>query len=146
MNLDTPDLQGTGLHVTQFFATGAAARNLAKDDFIRKYFKRLAQRKVGLVDQAKLESARTILENDQADIKAYFDKDRDLKFVDRRNKLLKEPGLANLYSLMPSSLKNATDYNSFNTALQSRAEFIEPIAAAARRLTKSDTGASPSKS
>lgn len=139
MNLDTPNLTGTDLQVTQFFATGAAARNLAKHPEIRDYFKKVA---VSQIDQTKVETARKILGNDQAGIKAYFD-NTSLKFADALHNLLTDPELTD--QLIPSSLINAADYNSFNIALQSRPGLIPPVASVARRLTKSAAGASPSR-
>jgi hypothetical protein len=141
MNLDTPSMKDADLQVSQFFATGAAARNLAKHPDIRAYFQRLA---ASQVDQTKVENARKILGGDEADIKAYFDRNVNLKFSDALNNLLKDPALINIHGLLPTALINATDYPSFNTALQSRPEFIQPIAAVSRRL--SNSGSSPSKS
>lgn len=141
MNLDTPSMKDTDLQVSQFFATGAAARNLAKHPDIRAYFQRLA---ASQVDQSKVENARKILGGDQADIKAYFDRNANLKFSDALNNLLKDPALTNIHGLLPTALINATNYPSFNTALQSRPEFVQPIAAVSRRL--SNSGSSPSKS
>jgi len=46
MNVAAPNLIGSGLQMTQFFATGAAARNLAKRSEIRKYFNDTASQAV----------------------------------------------------------------------------------------------------
>ena len=49
MNVTAPNLLGSDLMMTQFFATGAAARNLAKQDQIRNYFADTAGKAVAVV-------------------------------------------------------------------------------------------------
>jgi hypothetical protein len=49
LNVAAPSLLGSGLKITQFFATGAAARNLAKQYQIRSYFADTAAKAVSVV-------------------------------------------------------------------------------------------------
>ena len=142
MNLDTPTLTDTGLQITQFFATGAAAKNLAKHPDIRAYFQKAA---VAQIDQGKVAQARKILGDDQVDIKAYFDANTGQNFTATRDRLLKAPELSSDYPLMPANLKNAGDYTSFNAALQKRGDLIKPIASEARRLDASPPAAAQPK-
>jgi hypothetical protein len=49
LNVTAPNLLGSDLQITQFFATGAAARNLAKLEQIRNYFADTAGKAVAVV-------------------------------------------------------------------------------------------------
>src|SRR5258708_3003888 len=49
LNVTAPNLLVTGLKLTQVFATGAAARNLGKQDQIRNYFADTAGKAVAVV-------------------------------------------------------------------------------------------------
>ena len=134
VNLATPNFLGTDLKLTQFFATGAAARNLAKNPDIQSYFKRVA---TGTVDPAKAKSITDILTRDQKAIDAYFGAKTDGDFSNARDKLLKDPQLAGIFNSMPDELKTATTLAAFDSVLQANGTLIHPIASVAQRLNPS---------
>jgi hypothetical protein len=60
LNLKTPSLLGTDLKLAQFFATGAAARNLAKSGAIRGYFSHVAETAVTTATFSTDASSKTL--------------------------------------------------------------------------------------
>jgi len=143
MNVSAPNFLGSGLQMTQFFATGAAARNLAKNPYIQDYFQRAA---VGTVNAAEVGKVAPALTQDQKDIDAYFTANAAQSFPTVRDKLLKDPQLAADYSLMTGNLTSATTSTAFDNALRTSANatFIDPIATVARRLNPSPAPANQS--
>lgn len=129
LSVAAANLPGTDLKLTQFFATGAAARNLAKNPYIQAYFQHAA---IATVDQAKVQAGTTTLTQDQKDIDAYFAANANQTFATTRDKLLTDPQLASLD--IPDSLKSAASSTAFDAALSVNATLIVPTAAAARRL------------
>jgi hypothetical protein len=91
MDLSTPNLPETELVLTQFFATGAAAQNLAKRDDIRGYFH--AQAEHAVKQAAIVEARKMVTRRDTARdaIAAYLEKATD--FAAARNELLARTAL-----------------------------------------------------
>jgi hypothetical protein len=131
LNLTTPNFLGADLKLTQFFATGAAARNLAKSPEIRNYFSAVA---ASSVNPALVEAALGAIARDQKDIDAYFDANASKNFADVRDKLLKDPALANSYDGMPSALRTSATKAAFDDALKIKPGLYESIGDVARRL------------
>lgn len=103
--------KGTSIKPTQFFATGAAARNLAKRADIREYFG--LQAKTAVKNATSLEALNQILSDDTLKVKEYFAV-RGGYTIRSRDDLLKAPGH---YDEIPADLKAATSEDSFFTAL-----------------------------
>ena len=115
------EFAGTDLKLTQFFATGAAARNLAKNPVIQNYFSRTA---VTAVDPTKVAAVQTVLKNDQSAIDAYFQANSAQPFATVRDKLLKDPELASIAGAMPSTLTTAGTAAAFDAVLSTDATFV----------------------
>ncbi len=111
MNDTIASPQGTSVKPTQFFATGAAARNLAKRPEIRGYFG--FQAAAAVQHATSLEALNQVLTNDTSKIKAFFAA-RGGYTPSSRDALLKTPGH---YDEIPPDLKKATTESDFFTAL-----------------------------
>jgi hypothetical protein len=133
LNVAVPSILGTELQLTQFFATGAAARNLAKNPDIRAYFKAAAT--TAVVDETAVAAAGAQLTQDQKDIDTYFGATSGTGFTTLRDKLLKDSDLKNIAGAMPDALKSAKDRTTFDNALLTKPGLTPPIARVARRLT-----------
>lgn len=95
MDLAASTLPGTTLALTQFFATGAAARNLATHPDIRAYFD--AQATTAVRQAAVEEAVATVLSKRQTDydvIVGYFAKFPVSEFANARDRLLDTAGIA----------------------------------------------------
>jgi hypothetical protein len=132
LNSSATNSSGSEVQMTQFFATGAAARNLAKNPVIQAYFKATAQ---DSVDKTLVSESKTITDQSQKAIDAYFSANKSGNFVDVRDKLLKDNALAQDYASFPPALKSAATAAAFDAAM--RGEFVVPIGAVAKRLTPS---------
>jgi hypothetical protein len=131
LNVRTPNLLGTDLLVTQFFATGAAARNLAKNGDIRSYFRGVA---ASVVNPNYVAAALDAVARDKQDIGAYLDANASKNFAGVRDSLLKDQSLVNSYEGMPTALKTSTTKPAFEEALSARPTLYGPIGDVARRL------------
>ncbi|MGD9615344.1 MAG: hypothetical protein AB7H90_09365 [Alphaproteobacteria bacterium] len=111
LNLKTVEgASGTTFGITQFFATGAAALNLAKLPRIREYFG--MQATAAIQHATSLEELNQVLNNDTLKIKSYFAASGYTEFS--RETLLKAPGH---YDEIPLDLKTAATETDFFTAL-----------------------------
>jgi hypothetical protein len=126
MDQETSTLPQTTLQLTQFFATGAAARNLAKRADIRALF---AQQAAGQVEQATVTAWTASIASSNAKIKAYLEKGGGYSTANR-DALLKA---SNLPDFMLTDLKNAATEDDFFTALNKHVTLIPTLAAAASK-------------
>ena len=117
MNLGGTSTQAsTNLGITQFFATGSAARNLAVHPNIRRYFYAKAETAVAAaadaVTQAEVNKAITLQTADYEAIVAYFANVSPSRFEAVREKLLNDSGLAThvLYGPRLRSAKNKAEF------------------------------------
>lgn len=139
LNASATSPSSAALNLTQFFATGAAARNLAKKPFIQDYFDLAAS---SAINTATVAAAVTAVNGDESAVDAYFQANAAQPFATVRDKLLKDPQLAAVYPVMPSAITTASTATAFDTALKSDPTFAEQIGAVARRLTPA-AGANP---
>jgi len=113
MDQTVTTLPGTAVKLTQFFATGDAARNLARRDDIRGIFGAQAgiAVKQAAVDEAVAEM-NTAAQTKNDAIRAYFDKFTAPQFATARNALLDNSGLPPSNPKM-SEMKNINDKDKF---------------------------------
>jgi hypothetical protein len=123
---------GADLTLTQFFATGAAARNLAKNPYIQDFFQRAA---AGAVDPKLVADAGTTLATAQKAIDAYFKGNVAQPFATVRDKLIKDPELSTIYGLIPAAAKSATSAAVFDTAIAPKPGIVARLGPVAQRLT-----------
>lgn len=126
--------QSTDLKNTQFFATGAAARNLAKNKQIRDLFEQVA---TNSVNASLVQASQLAITQDNKDIDAYFAANSGQSFGTVRDTLLQNTQLRPIAAGFSADLKSATSAVDFDKALntQANATFIDPIAKAAKDLT-----------
>jgi len=124
MNDTIASPQGTSVKPTQFFATGAAARNLAKRPEIRGYFG--FQAAAAVQHATSLEALNQVLTNDTLKVKAFFAA-RGGYTPSSRDALLKTPGH---YDEIPPDLKKATTEADFFVALTKYPMLASTLAAA----------------
>src|SRR5580704_948184 len=110
LNLSAPNLSDSSLKLTQFFATGAAARNLAKRKYIRDSFKQQAEQEAQKATLAAWEAALT---TERGQIKAYLERGGGYSTVNR-DALLKATGH---YDEIPADLKSAATEEDFFKSL-----------------------------
>jgi hypothetical protein len=129
INLDTSvgsNPSDASLKLTQFFATGAPARNLAKRQDIRNAFKGQAAQEA---EKATLAEWETALTAEAAKIKAYLEKGGGYNTTNR-DALLRATGR---YDELPSDLKSALTEDAFFKALDRYFMLTHPLAEAAGR-------------
>jgi hypothetical protein len=138
MDLDlrtTAEAAGTNLGITQFFATGSAARNLAAyNPDIRHYFKAQAG---AAVQQAALNDAVAVVARERQTaydaIVAYFDKFQRIGFGIARDNLLQESRLTSGSAF--ARLKAAPTREDFLNYVQGESGLINRLAPAAVSLS-----------
>lgn len=130
MNFDAGSFAATNLKMVQFFATGAAARNLAKQATIRGIYGGVA---ANSANSSQIQASNTAIKQDQKDVDSYFNNGGGKSFVSLRDTLLLDRSLSS--NDIPSQLKTAPDLPSFDATLTANATLIQPISQAARSLT-----------
>jgi len=133
VNGTTASFQSTDLKSTQFFATGSAARNLAKNTQIRSLFEQIAQ---SSVNASLVSASQSAITQSQKDIDAYFTANQSKAFGKVRDTLLNNPSLAGIAPGFSSDLKSASSATAFDKAVMmpTNATFIAPISAVAKSL------------
>ena len=123
---------GADLTMTQFFATGAAARNLAKRPDIQNFFGAAA---AGAVDSKLVAAAATTVMTAQGQIDTYFKALSAQPFGMVRDTLIKDGELSTIYGLIPAAAKTATTAAAFDTAVAPKPEIVVRLGPVAKRLT-----------
>jgi hypothetical protein len=108
----TSTLSDTSIQLSQFFATGAAARNLAKRQSIRNVFQAEA---TAHINQAALKSWNGTVTSDNAKIKAYLEKNG--AYQANRDTLLSKARASGIPEFQLAKLRTATSQDEFFTVL-----------------------------
>jgi hypothetical protein len=137
INMDDTTIASTsGTHVRprQFFATGAAARNLAKREDIRGMFGDQAASAVAASVQATVAATTAQRQTDYNSIVAYFNNVPANGFATARDKLLADAGLANdpLYGPVLKLKSTPTDFLAY---VKGNAGLIGTLALSAVKLS-----------
>lgn len=135
MNVKTASVANSGLKVTQFFATGAAARNLAKNPQMRSLFNAVA---AAAIDPDKVAAGIAAIPAGQATIDKYFAQAGAANFPAARDALFRQAGGAAALGV-PPAVQNAASVAAFDAELAKpgNAPLVPTLSGAAVQLNPS---------